>query len=486
MIQKRIVQARAFTLYVVFSVVISACSTVATQASDVDKPLQEGATSLHEKIKNYDKWFENHKLLPYGGVANIAFTDNTLAKVEQYSDMPDSALWTGAYLAAQAFRYAVTKDEIAKKNVEQSVSTLHLFLKANGYNGFISRFAGPLRPPYTNKANCDEDDSCHPAEYKEQPIFWYGNTSRDQYTGWFFGMALAYDLVEEESLRETIRQDIEEVVNQLIEDYFIIHHRKSKFHMASIVMPEQALAWLRIASYVTKNASQRHRYEKEFQKRLDSPFLKAKDIFDKLGFSKYADYYSFNLLMMNYFNLIRLEPDNEVKKKLLTVFNEDIYKFVKNTHNVFFEYLSFALGNTKPTPDFLNRLKQQLNQFPAAPNIKRKVFPQKTDISSFSISLYELNKKFQPDHMRFYPQASSAYSISQQCSKEFIWQRSPYRICCTEPDPKPKPKPLEKRWSPLQKDCSPPPKNKPTVYPGVDYMIAYWLGRYKNYILKED
>ena len=47
---------------------------------------------------------------PFGLSADILFSGYDRAKVEKYEGIGDSATWTGHYLAALAFRYAVTAD----------------------------------------------------------------------------------------------------------------------------------------------------------------------------------------------------------------------------------------------------------------------------------------------------------------------------------------------------------------------------------------
>jgi hypothetical protein len=59
------------------------------------------------------------------------------------------------------------------------------------------------------------------------------------------------------------------------------------------------------------------------------------------------------------------------------------------------------------------------------------------------------------------PQSLDPHPVLEQCSTDFLWQRSPFAI-----DP-----------------CG---VNDPTVTrPGVDYLVAYWMASYHKFIDKE-
>lgn len=59
------------------------------------------------------------------------------------------------------------------------------------------------------------------------------------------------------------------------------------------------------------------------------------------------------------------------------------------------------------------------------------------------------------------PQALEAFPVDQQCTTDFLWQRSPFQIdACGNDDPR-------------------------YVNPGVDYLAAYWLAEYSKLVTKD-
>ena len=57
---------------------------------------------------------------PYGAVLDPVFVDPDSDEISHYTRCGDSALWTGHYLAAEAFRYKVTGSEDALANVRKT------------------------------------------------------------------------------------------------------------------------------------------------------------------------------------------------------------------------------------------------------------------------------------------------------------------------------------------------------------------------------
>ena len=42
--------------------------------------------------------------------------------------------------------------------------------------------------------------------------------SRDQYTGWFYGVALSWDLIQDAQLRDALREDVRAIANNLMKN----------------------------------------------------------------------------------------------------------------------------------------------------------------------------------------------------------------------------------------------------------------------------
>jgi hypothetical protein len=104
----------------------------------------------------------------------------------------DSAIWTGHYLAAEAFRYNVTRDPKALENVRVALAGIESLLDVTGTNS-LSRCLIPVASPYA-QAIIKEEASHGVFQNTQFGWYWIGGTSRDQYSGVFFGLGVAYDL----------------------------------------------------------------------------------------------------------------------------------------------------------------------------------------------------------------------------------------------------------------------------------------------------
>src|SRR4051812_23047337 len=62
--------------------------------------------------------------MPFGTVLDPVFASATSDEIVGYTHCGDSALWTGVYMAAEAFRYKVTQSQDALENVKRALAGL--------------------------------------------------------------------------------------------------------------------------------------------------------------------------------------------------------------------------------------------------------------------------------------------------------------------------------------------------------------------------
>ncbi len=223
----------------------------------IGEPLR-GIDALEERAMAYEAWFNEFHVSPYGGSGYAYFEEPDSYEIKGYS-FGDSTIWTGAYLAAEAFRYAVTGSSTAKANAIRTVHALDTHLKITQVPGFIARFGGPDAPPWN--AHYVGHDRYVQGTGEWEGSFWINNTSRDQYTGWFFGMALAYDLIDDEPTREMIRGDVQEVIDDIQRDgYQIIGENGLPTDAGPKVIAIMRLCWHLVAAHVLDNETYRDRY----------------------------------------------------------------------------------------------------------------------------------------------------------------------------------------------------------------------------------
>jgi len=436
------------------------------ETQDYNETPEAGAMRI--KVQEYDLWHEAHHQPYYGSTVGVNFTDDSYTTVIGYFDTGDSCIWTGTYLVSQAMRYYVTGDEQARQNVIKVVEALDGHLHVTGRTGFIARYRGP-QDPLVMPTVCDPEDNCHVVD--EGPYagdFWKGNTSRDQYTGWFFGMCLAYDVLDErdEDVREMIRDDVTEVLDELIGNFwFIIDSDGQPTTAAPNVLPGQQLNWALVGYHMTGY----ERYKKVVQSWIKDNRRSILKLMNITFMNKYGQYYGNNLGHQNMYNILRLgevylgEDDYEFQREL---FDSQTHRFVRLSHNAFFNAIYMSQGDYEPTDEdpYQDQLEQDLSEFRDAPNFRYYINPQTTELDPLSVFLDDLMEEW-PWLAELIgdvdPQATEAFPVQLQCSTDFLWQRNPFRV------------------GPCGSD------NPASVQPGVDYLVAYWMAAYHKFIAKD-
>ena len=172
-----------------------------------------------------------------------------------YGDFGDSSIWSGIYLASQAWRYHATGDAQAKRNAIRLAKALHGLHMITGAKGYIARyFTNKDSATYSMILNDDHLHCIEEGEYKDN--CWLGHTSKDQYTGWMLGMAVAYDLIDDTRTRERIRLSYSQVVEALIDQSWQIRNSEgniASWSAASFPPNEFKLAWTISAYHMTGN-----------------------------------------------------------------------------------------------------------------------------------------------------------------------------------------------------------------------------------------
>ena len=138
--------------------------------------------------------------MPFGTILNPIYASSTSSNIIGYTRCGDSALWTGAYLAAESFRYNVTQSPDALNNVKAALSGIESLVEVTGDNR-LARCIVPANSPYA--AGIESEEAANTI-HQSPPYIWVDNTSRDQVVGVFFGLGAAYDLVDDAGVKSRI------------------------------------------------------------------------------------------------------------------------------------------------------------------------------------------------------------------------------------------------------------------------------------------
>ncbi len=129
----------------------------------------------------------------------------------------NDGLWTGLYVAAMSFKYAVSKDPETRAWAQEGLNALLRLEKITGLPGFPARSivaAGePIKFSY--------DGEWHPDSTGQWE--WKGNTSSDELAGHFFAYSVYYDLVADDNDKSRIRETVRRIMDRIIQsDWYLI------------------------------------------------------------------------------------------------------------------------------------------------------------------------------------------------------------------------------------------------------------------------
>jgi uncharacterized protein (TIGR03437 family) len=239
---------------------------------------------------------------PYGTVLDPIFSGPASDQIVGYTRCGDSAIWTGHYLAAEAFRYQVTQSADALNNVNKAIAGIKSLLDVTGTN-LLARCLVPLNSPYAAGIQSEEASN---GIYTNSSAgyFWVGNTSRDQYMGVIFGLGVAYDMVDNASVQSSISQIAAQLIGFLEDNAWLVVMPDGSVSTTFLVRPDEMLTLLQVGRHVNSSA---FNTDYDIQRILLAAAVLAPIAVDVASDSSY---FKFNLDYISFYNLIRLESSS--------------------------------------------------------------------------------------------------------------------------------------------------------------------------------
>ncbi len=420
-----------------------------------------------------------------------------------YHGYGDAAIWTGTYLGGAVYYYAVTGEEYARKNVDKALEATTILREITGVPGLIARsyendeWVGKSDEPYINV-----DPENHKYLVEEGPYKgwrYLTTASRDQYTGVFWGNGIIIELLDDPDFRNRASENIVSMASHLWDNKMHIMDRDGKHTRHGVmsgygiqdgdgvksydpyVIPARIpngmnaamlLNWFDMAAVSAMDEETRKMWRERYEnliKKEDNPepgrefennyisTLKKVYIYGE-AYNEYWEtvWFNLNLFFNNYYHLIRFEENEKLRnvfRRTLTYFWDDKKEMSdgcefpekrragreRNPHFTW-QYLA-AQGDRDP--DKIFNAVSELMAFPYGPRQRFNIVDP-------------IEIKSVPGHEKW---ACEPIPVQYRSTSDFQWQRSPYAIKAT--------------W---------PANMEGRMFPGVDMITPYWMGRYFGFI----
>ena len=364
--------------------------------------------------------------LPNGTIIDPIFASRTSEQIVAYTRGGDSATWTGHYLAAEAFRYKVTGSPDALANVWAALHGIRALRVVTGTD-LLARCLVPADWPFASSITHEEaGHGIYNGTVDGRSYQWVGHTSRDQYTGVFFGLGVAYDMVEDPTARAFIQTEVTALLGFLLDNDW------------AVVMPDHSVStvfWGRADQQLSFLQVGRHVNPEKFESAYVSLRAQyATTVITPIAFEcldDYGSYFKFNLDVANLYNLIRLEDTPKNRKRYMKA-----YKILRATlrdhRNAHFNMIDRGLKEPDGERDAETRsLLQDWLKRP-----RRDVWVD--------------------NRLKYIPCGSSRactpVAVADRVTTDFIWQRNPFDTVGGGAGT------IESA--------------------GVDYLLPYWMARY--------
>jgi hypothetical protein len=130
---------------------------------------------------------------------------------------------TATYLAAMCYKYAVTKDETARREAVESFNAMIWLERISNVEGFFARAIWSTTGDKDEMAT--QGSGGLPARWyptKDGKWFWKGDTSSDEVTSHFYAVSLFYDLVAEGKEKEMAREHLKRIASYILENGWVL------------------------------------------------------------------------------------------------------------------------------------------------------------------------------------------------------------------------------------------------------------------------
>ncbi|HOX27527.1 MAG TPA: hypothetical protein PLQ76_00075 [bacterium] len=449
--------------------------------------------------------------------AGLPLDKATWRDVERWQSGENDGLFSGLYLAAEAFHYGVTRDRetlaVIKTLLDAEVTRMNI----TGVTGIFTR---QYIPPGVNGLSCPKDpkayavdvekddnqwvrinengcvmtydpaagkwvESKHCGLKKYSGWCWLDNVSKDEYSGHIFALAALAKIVDDPSVQKTVKELLRRVGRHLVDNQMeftdwdgrVAEHgriRALTFEDYPGFNAAMALSFMKVISEVTGDLEFRNWYDncllqkngkwhcvkkKHENPRAYTAYLRSNGLYVGTEGCK-SNYNNIAMHMLSMFDLIWYERDPKLRERYQQSFDRDVFRTkgqpraVMNQNNALYDFFWAAQKRLGPGSDG--------PAYDAVENGVRMMylFPARKSVEKPISCTPEKCEKYCSD--RFGSSVGKeARTPSDRCPSTFLWWFDPYQL----------------------DTCGRDVRN---IEPPSDYLLSYWVGRYFGFIGKND
>jgi hypothetical protein len=322
--------------------------------------------SLEEKARRFEERIENRHVR-HGLVADSVLRVPGDTASNRTTDNDNDGLWTAMYCAAQAYRYAATREPDARTKARRALHALLRLEAITGVPGFYARSFVAMDEPRP-----------HGGEWHPTPDgqwLWKGDTSSDESVGHYYAYALYYDLVADPAEQQAIRAVVARMTDYLMRhDYDLLDldgqpTRWGRWSEAYFKTEEGAyeaplrslelLAFLKTTHHITGEP----KYAAAYQDRIARGYARWMRDYRRWPGPGEINFSDDELAYLSYDPLLRYEKEPKLRAQYLDGLRFT-WREIRSDMNPLWNYISVASGAGPMTRAVRDESRRTLERIP--------------------------------------------------------------------------------------------------------------------------
>ncbi len=308
--------------------------------------IRKRSMTLEEKAKVFEDQVRARHVRAPGLVEHCVLNKPGDLSDIRPTDTDNDGLFTGLYVAAESFRYAVTKDPAAKANAQEAYRAIEYLQTVTDTPGFVARTVIPS--DWSTMA--DRNETFTPQQVAERlsdesrwkrvenrwrlskdgKWLWKGDTSSDEISGHYYAWGIYYDLVADDEEKKRVAAHVKKVTDYIIDGGYVLKDIDGQATRWGVWSPEklngdpnwwlergcnsvEILSFLTVAYHITGD----ERYNREIDTLLHKHHYDENILQPMDPTPDYFTYIGFHLLSLAYRGLLAYEKDPERRELYL-------------------------------------------------------------------------------------------------------------------------------------------------------------------------